>query len=63
MVASNVPGASVLKDTPGCGSAVSMADTLDVTGYNTITSTTLHISIGKYNHWEYSKLGVSNSTT
>ncbi|KAL5491167.1 hypothetical protein EMCRGX_G016406 [Ephydatia muelleri] len=45
MVASNVPGASVLMDTPGCGSAASMANTLDVTGYNTIASTTLHISI------------------
>ena len=33
MVASNVPGASVLKGTPGCGSAASMADTLDVTAW------------------------------
>eukprot|EP00731_Ephydatia_muelleri_P015159 Em0008g879a len=45
MVASNVPGASVLKDTPLCKSISAMTDTLDVTGYNTITRTTLHVSI------------------
>ena len=46
MVASNVTGASVLKATPRCGSTSAMTDTLDVTGFNTIASTTLHVSIG-----------------
>eukprot|EP00731_Ephydatia_muelleri_P015157 Em0008g877a len=45
MVASNVTGASVLKGTPLCKSISAMTDTLDVTGYNTIASTTLHVSI------------------